>query len=312
MSATQLTKTAVQTNRPGWNPSDEYVKVRRLFRLVILLGLILWLVLIGWIFVYAPISKAPVSVLQAGANLTIVLAPVIAAAAAVERTLETIFNVVEGSWRTLIAYLGNGLGWLKSAETEVQQARQFLAEVSDKYNLEVQSINITNLPASAVTGEIGAKMDVAKGMMALAQQRLSAAESNLGSVTSSDNYVSTKTAASIVIGLMLGLIVAAICQLQMFSMLGIGLVPARIDAFITGLVIGSGAYPVHSLVGLLQQSRDTLDSVRGYFGRSAPAAQATQQRITTVQDSGTPGEPPRIAEAVVETTTAKSTGEGGH
>jgi hypothetical protein len=240
------------------------------------------------------------------------LAPVIAAATAVERTLETIFNVIEGSWRTLIAYLGNGLNWLKSAETEVKQAQQFLAEVADKYNLEVQSINITDIPTSQVTGEISAKMDVAKGMMALAQKRLSDAESNLASVTSSDSYVAAKTAGSIVVGLMLGLIVAAVCQLQMFAMLGIGGVPARIDAFITGLIIGSGAYPVHSLVGLLQQSRDTLDSVKGYFGRSAPAAQATQQRITTVQDSATPGQPPRIAEAVVETTTAKSTDPSAH
>jgi len=79
---------------------------------------------------------------------------------------------------------------------------------------------------------------------------------------------------------------------------------------ITGLVIGSGSYPVHSLVGILQQGKDTLDSVKGYFNRSAPSGQAVEQRITTVQPSTSPGEPARVQQAVIETTTAKTTEEG--
>jgi exonuclease VII small subunit len=312
MTAVQLTKPAARNGRPAWNPSDEFSRVRTWFRILVLAAMVIWFVLIGWIFVYAPVTKAPVSTLPVGANLTIVLAPVLAAAAAVERTLETIFNVVEGSWRTMIAYLGNGLNWLKSAETEVQQARQFLADVSAKYNEEVQSIDLTNVPASEAADKISTKMGVAKGMLTLAQQRLADAESNLSSVTSSDNYVAAKAAGSIVIGLVLGLIVATVVQLQMFALLGINVLQPRIDVFITGLVIGSGAYPVHSLVGILQQGKDALDSVSGYFGRAAPSAQATQQRITTVQSSDTPGEAPRVAEAVVETTTAKSTDPSGH
>ena len=106
---------------------------------------------------------------------------------------------------------------------------------------------------------------------------------------------------------MLGVIVAALSQLQMFAMLGIGLVPARIDVLITGLVIGSGAYPVHSLVGILQQGKDTLDSVKGYFNRSAPEAQATRQRITTVQTPTAPGESAHVQQAVIETTTSSTT-----
>jgi len=110
---------------------------------------------------------------------------------------------------------------------------------------------------------------------------------------------------------MLGVIIAALGQLQAFAMLGVGAVPARIDVLVTGLIIGSGSYPVHSLVGILQQSKDTLDSVKGYFNRSAPAAQAVKQRITTVQPSEEAGKPV-VQQAVIETTTAKTTDEGPH
>jgi hypothetical protein len=62
----------------------------------------------------------------------------------------------------------------------------------------------------------------------------------------------------------------------MFAMLGIGAVPARVDVLITGLVIGSGSYPVHSLVGLLQQAKDTLDSTQSYLkARSADLSRLT-------------------------------------
>ena len=146
-------------------------------------------------------------------------------------------------------------------------------------------------------------------MMSLAQQRLESAEENLADLTSSEKYIRAKVAASVVLGLMLGVIIAGIGQLQMFAMLGIGVVPAQIDVLITGLVIGSGSYPVHSLVGILQQGKGAVDSVKGYFNRLAPEAQATRQKVTTVQSPGEPGEPARVQQAIVETTTAQSTEE---
>jgi hypothetical protein len=68
--------------------------------------------------------------------------------------------------------------------------------------------------------------------------------------------------------MMIGTFVAVIGQLQLFAMLGVGGVPARVDVFITGLVIGSGSYPVHSLVGILQQTKDTLAGVRAFLNRT--------------------------------------------
>jgi hypothetical protein len=309
MSIAEGNQTVVQQGgTPAWDEKAQRSKMSWWFRFLVAVIGLLWLILIWWVM-STPIEDAIASPLAVGANLAIVLAPVLAAAAAVERTLESIFNVLEGSWRTMVAYLGRGLRWLKNTEIEVQQARQFLDDASDKYSMELQSIQFGQASISALADEVRAKIETANKLMVLAQQRLADAEGNLATVTSSERYISAKAAASIVIGLMLGVIIATLGQLQMFAMLGIGVVPKHFDVLITGLVIGSGSYPVHSLVGILQQGKGAVDSVKGYFNRLAPAAQAVQQRITTMQASTAPGEPDRVQQSVIETTTAKTTEE---
>ena len=312
MSSAENNNPGVPSDAPTWDERSQYFRMRAWFRILVLLIIGIWVGLIVWVLLFAQINDANSSPLEASANLTVVLAPILAAAAAVERTLETLFNVIEGSWRTMVAYLGRGMRWLKSAETEVKQARQFLAEVADKYNAEMANIEIGQGSVSQLTAAMKAKLDAIDGMMALAQGRLQAAEDTLSEATSSENYINAKISVSVVLGLMLGVIIAALAQLQMFAMLGVDIVPARFDVLITGLVIGSGSYPVHSLVGILQQGKDTLDSVKGYFNRSAPSGQAVEQRITTVQPAVVPGEPPRVQQAVIETTTAKTTEEGSN
>lgn len=307
MSTSESTLKADQGGMPAWSDKDQFFKTRRWFRVLAAVVILLWLVLIGWVLA-SPIDDAEALPLAVGASLAIVLAPVLAAAAAVERMLESGFNLLEGSWRTMVAYLGRGLRWLKNAEIEVQQARQFLDEVSVKYSAELQSIQVGESSFATLTDDIQARMNAADKLMTLAQLRLQSAESNLGDLTSSERYISAKSAASVILGLMLGVIIAEIGQLQMFAMLGIGAVPAQIDVLITGLAIGSGSYPIHSLVGILQQGKGAVDSVKGYFNRLSPQAQATRQEITTVQ-AGEAGEPARIQQAVVETTTAKTTEE---
>jgi hypothetical protein len=285
---------------PPWSPASEFRKMKFWFRILISIIVLIWAALIGWVMFIAPIQKMTISQLEVGANLTIVLAPVLVAAAAVERTLESVFNMIEGGWRTMVAYLGRGLNWLKSAEVEVVQAREFLAEAAERYNTEMKGLQFGQTSMAEVTDVIRLKMQAANQMMDLAQKRLADAEKNLQAVTSSNDYISAKTAASIVVGLMLGVVIATIGQLQMFAMLGIGAVPARFDVFITGLVIGSGSYPVHSLVGILQQGKDTLDSAKQYFNRLAPAVQTETTKVPPTA----PGET-----VVVETTTAKKVDE---
>jgi len=279
----------------------------------------------------------------------VVLAPVIAGAAGVERLLETVFNTLEGAWRTLIAYLGYGMRWLKSTETEVAEARNWLQNMGAIYNGSVAANNqqltimfnehktklVAELKAAAAlaadprlktflegtaeqTAQLPAEMlarmtdllitppdlplpvelvtkvnDLrlsvlnqvealnkqatatltwTEAMLKDAEKRLQAAEDKLAGATSSEDYKSAKSAASIILGLMFGVVVAALGQIQMFALLGIDQVPPQWDVLVTGLIIGTGSNPVHSLIGILQQGKNALDSLSGFLDtRSKPA-----------------------------------------
>lgn len=294
-----------QAGKPtqDWDPEAKRRQMKISFRILVVLVAAVWVGLIAWVFVIAPIVDVEAKELDPGASLTLVLAPVLVAAAGVERMLETLFNIIEGAWKSLVAYLGRGLLWLKNAETEVMQSRQWLADVSTRYKEEMSAIRIGQGSIADLTQEALERMATANAMMEMAERRLADAERTLSSVTDSSSYKSAKAAASIVLGLMLGVVVAALGSLQMFALLGIGAVPPRIDVLVTGLIIGSGAYPVHSLVGILQQAKDTLDSAKGYLqSRSAPREMVTTR--VAVQAPARPvieGQPAAIQQAVVET-----------
>ncbi len=314
---------------PTWDEGDMRRRTRYLLMTVGAFAIVVVIALLIWLFFIAPIEKAEVNKLQPGIDLTLVLAPVLAAAAGVERLLETVFNTMESSWRTIVAYLGYGMRWLKSAEVELYQARQWLQGAGQIYNGTLATYNdkmrkmLEEMKASSTVASIPEQMQAAidklrseaerntgaaLALLQEAQKRADEVEKKLAGATDSSDYKGAKGAATIVLGLMLGVIVAAVGQIQMFALLGIGAVPARIDVLITGLVIGTGSYPVHSLVGILQQGKDALDNLGGYLQRAGPIASAVEQKITTIQPSG-PGEPPVVQEAVVQTKAEQSTGE---
>ncbi len=367
---------------PQWEEGQMRERTRRL--IVVLIGMIvaIWVFLIAWVLFLAPIVKAEIKVLPAGADVALALAPVLAAATGVERLLETVFNTIESTWRAGVAYLGYGFRWLKSAQTELAEARQWMQgmgayfngtmavnnqqmtaifeehkrqmvetltqaasdapdprlkaamqnaaqqvnalpaemlskmtqllmmppdlpvppEIQQKLN-DVRSSLLTNI--DRLRAEATAKTQEAEALVKDAQNRMKAAEDKLAAASDSPDYRSAKSAATIVLGLMLGVVVAALGQLQMFAMLGIGAVPARIDVLITGLVIGSGSYPVHSLVGILQQGRDALDGLGNFLNnRAAPSVQTVEQKVMTVQPT-TPGQPPLVGQAVIQTTASQ-------
>jgi len=293
----------VPAPEPRTMPSTEAIRkqravTKRWFVFLVALIALLSGALIVWVFFIASITKATVATLGPAANLTLLLAPVLAAAAGVERTLETAFNIIENSWKSLVAYLGRGLRWLNSAELEVDASRQWLADVSARYNQELLSLEIKDgMSASDLSSQMQDKIFAAKTMLDLAEKRLSDAESNLANATASDGYRNAKAAASIVLGLVIGVIVSTLGQLQMFAMLGIGSVPERFDVFITGLVIGTGSYPVHSLVGILQQTKETLDGAKGYLNRAGTPF--TAQKTTEVRPtSDEPGAGQKVVEKV--------------
>jgi hypothetical protein len=369
---------------PVWDEAQMWRRTRQ--RMMLLAGAIagIWIFLAVWVLFLAPIIDAEARVLPIGTDLALALAPVLAAAVGVERLLETVFNTIEGTWRAAVAYLGYGFRWLKSAQTELSEARQWMQSMGALYNGNVAANNqqmtvlfeehkrkmietliatandvpdprlttamhqaaqqLDALPAEMLAkmtellvmppdlpvpeqvqqkinevhaalvrridnlrAEAAARIESAEVLLIDAQKRLKDAENKLSAAASSPDYRSAKSAASIVLGLMLGVIIATVGQIQMFALLGIASVPARMDVLITGLVIGSGSYPVHSLVGILQQGKDALDGLGNFLNnRAAPSVKATEQTITTLQPPAAPGQPPQVAQAVIQTTTAQA------
>jgi hypothetical protein len=109
-----------------------------------------------------------------------------------------------------------------------------------------------------------------------AEDALHDAEQRLKQWVQSEPYLSIKRGLSVLIGIVLGIIVAWVSKLQMFKLLGVNLVamngaennPAlakfltSVDVLVTGLVIGTGSAPVHSLIGILQKSKEAIDEAR--------------------------------------------------
>ena len=303
---------------PQWDETEMRKRTRQFIIVLVSLVFVIWIGLIIWVFFFAPVLPTTgVVAPPAGTDLLVILAPVVAAATGVERLLESIFNTLESVWRTGVAYLGYGMRWLKRAETEVADARQWMQNIGliynnleGKYTTEMNQLmkqpNLDQIATQVEDLRNRANEETAnvQKMLAEAEARVADTESKLNQASSSPDYVSAKAATSVVLGLMLGVIVATVGQIKMFALLGIAM-PARIDVFATGIVIGSGSYPVHSLVGILQQSRDALDGLGTFFNnRAAPSVQAVEQKITTVQATA-PGQPPLVGQAVIQTTSAQ-------
>jgi hypothetical protein len=68
------TTPSVPGGMPTWDNEKKLLSTRAWFRLLILLFIVLWLILIGWVL-FSPIQDATALPLEVGANLTIVLAP---------------------------------------------------------------------------------------------------------------------------------------------------------------------------------------------------------------------------------------------
>ena len=263
---------------PAWDESAKRSQTKLAIFALVSVVVAIWIILIVWVIFLAPdVVKGSAGI---GENLTLILAPILAASAGVERILEITFNLLENSWKTMVAYLGRGMRWLKVAETEVEQSRQWLADVSDLYKAEMSQIKFdANIPLDQLTQSAQARMKSADDLLAFANKRLAEAEANLAAAPDSESYKSVKAIATTVLGLMLGVIIARLGAIQMFALLGIGGLNARVDVLITGLVIGSGSNPVHSLIGILQQTKDTLDSAQGFLNRPRSTTPPESSRV---------------------------------
>jgi hypothetical protein len=277
MSQTPTTAKRFAGSGPQWDERQMWRRTRTQYMALVGVMSAVWIALLIWVLFTAEITNAATYPIV-GVDLLVILAPVLVVAIVVERLLETIFNTIEGSWRSLVAYLGYGMRWLKSTEMEVMEARQWLQTTSAVYNNVLAEYNekvrqILN-ETSMTTGEViqpgqmpwldetakGAaeKTAAAQALVQDAQKRLEIAENKLSSLTDSRDYQRVKGMATIILGLMLGTIIAGLMQMRVFAPLGMGLVPARIDILLTGWVIGSLSWPIRSLSATLSMGRKAL------------------------------------------------------
>lgn len=176
-------------------------------------------------------------------SMALILAPLLAAATAIERCIEGVFGLVEGVILSLGRFLGLGGEYVQWAQEQAKRYRDQLLKMKG---------DLTQIRA--------------------VERQLIDAEQRLKDYLKSEPWVSGKKVVSLVLGILLGVLLALVTKLRMFELLNVKLVPATADMLITGLVIGTGSAPVHSLIGILQNTKNAIDEARALArGRSQQA-----------------------------------------
>jgi|GEM_PF-1122895 len=214
--------------------------IRSLFAVLVAVGILLAILrALGerdgliWLLTVPPVAQ------QVG-DIAVVLAPLVAVSLAIERLLETAFDWFEQATRCTAEVLAaprETLDWIGREYQEAYEAAAAAAEAA--------AVTLTPVSIQALQE---------------AEERLAKAEARLRSWTSAPEYRAWKRALSIWIGLLIGLMVAAIGDLGMFRVLGIPM-PRILDMLVTGLIIGAGPGPMHSLIGILQSGKDAVNNL---------------------------------------------------
>lgn len=189
-----------------------------------------------------------------------ILAPFLAIAVAIERLVETGFDTYEKSLVSVARVLQaaeQSDDWIKN---ELRAAYAAVQDAAGKYTAQSD--------------------DSTLHLFEKAQKRLAEAESRLMDWVNSPEYVSKKRAIAILIGLSVGLFVAVSSDLGIMRTIGIP-APRIVDMLATGLVIGAGPGPMHSLIGILESGKKALDNL-GQLAEGnglRDAAQAIEQGV---------------------------------
>ena len=220
------------------------------------LSIALWLALL-----YTGIAFAQGETTDAAASGEIAgkLAALLAAATLVERLVEMIWDFVENNILTAKSLINNAGDYVAWAQNQVYTTRKALLDD----------------PGSANRSKL--------------EEALQNAEKRLSEYLKSDAYTTYKKKISVPVSIILGLGVAFLAQLRMFVMLDI-LDPKTAgflyfaDVIVTGLVIGTGSAPVHSLIGVLQKTKDAVDAARGlYTGKALAEVRGTVEMLREAQ-----------------------------
>lgn len=244
-------------------------------------------VAVAWI-VFAPHAAAaglPAPPAQAASpppDVATLLAPMLAAATGIERIIEMLWSYFESGAQQFAAALGLGQTWATYARGQIVNAEAALTSLAQQaLEVEKKLRTLPPRPAPAALMDPAAQQAEQTWLQTLAaraniikqiddaQSTLKDAQEQLLDALRSERYKNFKQSLSVLIGLGLGLAVAFATNLDIFKLLNLSTSAGVFGVFITGLIIGAGTGPVHSLIGILQQSRDTLDQAANLFSSRA-------------------------------------------
>lgn len=173
-------------------------------------------------------------------EISSVLAPLLAVAVAIERLLETVFDWYEQSVIAVSDIVGKVREPVDWIQKELLKAYSAAKDAAEKTSVTADEASLKALD--------------------MAEQRLAKAEKRLLGWVKAPEYVAWKRALSIWVGLLVGLEVAVLGDLGMLHTIGVP-APRILDMLATGLVIGAGPGPMHSIIGMLQGGKDALEKL---------------------------------------------------
>ena len=194
---------------------------------------------IRWLFEYNTISGE--TIISIGAAL----APILAIALAIERIIETGFDMFERATDQVAALGQIGIDGYRNIIAEQIRYQEAFNSVTRSMELETDTSKI-------------AEMEARRDAILVKMRRT---REWIDDIPSDPRYVSFKRMFSIWLGLMLGLIIAILSvDSGVFGYLNIR-VPRIMDMIVTGFVIGAGSGPMHQLIGVLQGLKDTFSGL---------------------------------------------------
>jgi len=205
---------------------------------------------INWLFTSKTVA-ADIEIV----DVAVLLAPLAALALAIERMLETFFDLFEQSM-VRVSKLGTAtVDGLSLFQRELDEAWDAFDRAPKETSLEEKAGLMDTIVA--INKEI---LDLKKDPV----------------------YIAAKRRMSIWGGIVLGLFIATVTDLGFFELLNIS-TPRFLDMLATGFVIGTGSAPMHSLIGILQGAKDTLGS---FGGSLTPIRKQLDDLKTTVDKLG--------------------------
>lgn len=222
-------------------------------------------------------------------NIAARLAPIVAASLVVERSLEAVFNFSEATLLKVIARLAMGADWLGWAVLEIDNAQGVIRATSAELRRLIVQERVNPPQTVQALTTLNADKQALMTQLDQAEAWLRDAEQRLQDVTKTANYRRVKQVASLGLGVAGGVVLAFLTRLDMLELLGLVAGPSILGFLLTGLIIGTGSAPVHSLVALLQQLVNAVDQTRALL--NGKALQNAAQALVVAQGGGVPRRP---------------------